>query len=165
MIGNSVMRTLRFSRTVKHEVQGHGLSIALVLEIRVPADYPVNAASIELKPKKDGSGMQIVLAPEPKVCEIVEASATQIEITAPATATECIDMDAFLQAEEANAEARAVELLLPEQVKEPSFAGKLLASGNVTPFALGMTSADIKHQMRVADKKARRLAAARAQQG
>lgn len=160
MIGSSVMKTLRFSRTVKREVQGQDMAIALVLEIVVPVSYDETKATIDLE-EKDGGRLTIGLKPEPPVYEILSAAAGQAEITAQATETSVLDLDALIAADLDRAEERAVELVAPEVTPDPSRKAALMGGAPQTPFTLGITQMDVRAATRAEDRRRRRLAAAK----
>lgn len=123
------MKTLRFSRIVKRELGGQGMTISLMLEARVPTTYPAQSAVLDLV-ETDGR-LKMTLHPEPEPIMILDSASEVIEFSFSATETEVHDYAAAIAAEmtQPAIEARAVEILMPGVVKPRSRRKLLLGSG------------------------------------
>lgn len=124
-----IVRTLRFSRTVKTEVQGRGITVALVMEVEGLWLTDPHQAVLNLVDKEDGR-VTLQLMPEPQSARILTASATPVEFSEPSTPTSFVDISAAIDAEDEEEAVldRAASFLTPPVERRVSMRSELMAS-------------------------------------
>lgn len=128
-------RTLRFSRTVKADVGGQGVTVALVMEVE--AVWLTDPALAELSMVDKGGGrLGLQLKPQPANAVILTATASAVDFSNRPTATEVVDVTKLIEAE-AEEEAvmeRAGQIITPDISDGPSRRASLLGGVNNRPL-------------------------------
>lgn len=137
-------RHIRFTRTVKREIDGRGICADLVLEAHFPLDFQPERYELDLVKSKGDGRVTIELRPEVQPLRILDAGATVVNLGAPATETSFMDLDQALQDELAQREDEVkleiarlqgrAEALEPAQVAPPASRAALLSGAATQPL-------------------------------
>lgn len=128
-------RTLRFSRTVKTDVGGQGVTVALLMEVE--AVWKTDPADAYLALVDKGGGrLTIQLMPMPHSARVLSASATAVDFSNPATKTTFVDVLEAIEEEKSEEAVMSTvgDLLTPPMVPPPAGRAALLSGVNDRPF-------------------------------
>lgn len=128
-------RTLRFSRTVKTDVGGQGVTVALMMELEAVWETDPADARLALVDRGEGR-LTIQLIPMPKNVTIFSATATAVDFSNPATMTSFVDVQEAIEEEKSEKAVLSTvgEMLTPPMVPPPVGRAALLSSVNDRPF-------------------------------
>lgn len=104
-------RHVRFTRTVKREIDGRGIVADIWVEAYFPLETGVSRYEIDLVKSKGGGVVTVAMSPEPPAeVEILDAGATVIAFGAEETQTSCLDLVA--ETEATMTDDRAAEIIV-----------------------------------------------------
>lgn len=133
-------RHIRFTRTVKAEIEGRGCAVDLRLEGNFPLDFKPERYELDLAGSKGDGRVTVRLDPAPpEGTELLDVGADAVGVFHAATATAWTDLDA-IQEETLNgdrAEQILVEMaMLKAEMEKPGPSGKaaLLAGATKKPL-------------------------------
>lgn len=134
-------RHIRFTRTVKAEIEGRGCAVDLRLEGNFPLDFQPDRYELDLSGSKGDGRVTVRLDPAPpEGTELLDVGADAVGVFNAATETVWIDLDAEIEAGMTKDRAQEISLEMvlltakPDLVMPARGKGALLAGAALKPL-------------------------------